>query len=948
MKHLVVLLSLIISPYIFAQEKVLNYDLNAQIPKDESVVRGELTNGLKYFIQKNDRPKKTVEMRLIIKVGSLQEEEDQLGVAHILEHMLFNGTKNFPKHKIIEYLEGIGLKFGADLNAHTSFDETVYKLSIPTKDIEKVNTAFQILEDWAHNALLLDEEIEAERGVVMEEYRLRLKGVNERVFLDYYKEAFAGTREVKRFPIGTEESILHFKPERLRDFYKTWYRPNLMAIAISGDIDVTYAEEKVKNHFSKMENPSNLKVLKEFGAIPYHKEKKIVVLSDPEITSNMLSISCIDKKKENVDGAKVKEQYDDIIKNLLNQMLNQRFSELAYAKKPPFLGARVGRSGTIVANQDSYNAGASVAENKIPEAIKGIYTELERAKRFGFTAKELEDAKKNFLSSNESYFNKRNERYSKKLVTTLLSEYKENWSMTSVDWVYNFKKEVVATIDLKTIQKKLLKYYTKDNQNIVVVVPEKEGIVKPKEKDIAALITEVENDKTILAYKETELATALISKTPTKGSVAKEEKLAHEVKKLTLSNGLEVYYKNTDFDTDYVAFKAFSYGGTSLLSDEDVKNIGKTQRYVTTAGIGGFKPYELKKIMSGKKVRVHPYVGTYDEGMNGKSKVVDMESLFQMIYLNFTAVNKDEDTYRLVTNKYKESLKSNGLSPKRVFSNAISKAYNKENTRYINLYEDQNFEKVIDATSYNKSYDYYTKRFENAGDFKFFFIGDFDEVVLKEYAELYLGSLPSSKEREAYKVYKYDKDLKEEQVTVYKGLAEKAKLIVNYSHKAKENDKEKKALQIFGEILKRKLRNRIREEKGGTYGINVRFNYSKIPISKYKASISFECAPNNLEPLKKEMFNVIDDFLKKGPTQKEVNSIVEQWELTKKKQLRQNDFWLNKIKSAIYWDEPIEEMLGDDKENLEISRKLVKKIANKYMGKPDMIAILLPEKKIVE
>ncbi len=939
------LLFLLLSSLIFAQKNIGELNFENSIPKDTAVVRGQLNNGLKYYILKNDRPKKTVEMRLMIKAGSLQEEADQLGLAHILEHLLFNGTKNFPKHKIIEYLESIGLKFGADLNAHTGFDETVYKLSIPTEDIEKVDTAFQILEDWSHNALLEDEEIEAERGVVMEEYRLRLKGLTERIWNGAFDAFYKDTRERNRLPIGTEESILNFEPQRLRDFYTTWYRPNLMSIAIVGDIDEAYAEEKIKKHFSKLVNPENETKLEEYTNNLFHAEKKVKIITDPELTSTGIQIGFLDKEKQEVDGALIKELKSAVIDDILMQMLNNRFQELSFKKDPPFLGAGAYRSGTLVTNLNSLSVGAGIAEGKVIRGIKSLYTELERAYRFGFTATELANAKKNVLSDNETVINQKNERYSKALITTLLSEYKENWALTSVDWEYEFKKNIVPSVNLEAIQNQLKQYYRRENQNILILVPKKEGVVVPKKQEVLQAITEVENNTTIKAYESKLLRDSLLETLPTKGSITSNESLAYDISKIVLSNGVEVFYKKTDFDTDYIGFKAFSYGGTSLFSDKEAKGVANLLSYASSTGIGGFKTYELQKVLSGKQVSLNSYVAAYDEGFVGNSKVTDMETLFQLIHLNFLSVNKDEETYNTVLSRSKEWLKNQLLNPKRVFQNRISNVYNEGNPRYINVFEDNNFEKIADGVPYEKVYSSYVDRFANAGDFKFFFIGDFEEEKLKDFAELYLGSLPSITQREMFKLHEFDKKLSTNTLTVYKGIAEKAQVQINFSHKAAYNPKESKAIAIFSTILERKLRNAIREEKAGTYGVQVSFGHNKRPIERYEGSIRFECDPKNVEDLKIEVKKVLQAFLKAGPSEEEVESVKEQWVLARKKQLRQNGFWLTQMHNRVYWKKPMETLFENDKLDKSITAEYVKKTASKLIDEPEMVATLLPEKK---
>ena len=944
MKCIFLFISLL-STLCFAQKEDYKVNSKIEIPKDSAVVRGMLKNGLQYYILKNNRPKKTVEMRLTIKAGSLQEEDDQLGLAHVLEHLLFNGTKNFPKHKIIEYLESIGLKFGADLNAHTSFDETVYKLSIPTEDIKKVNTAFQILEDWAHNALLEDEEIEAERGVVMEEYRLRLKGLTERIWNGAFDTFYKDTRERNRLPIGTEESILNFNPQRLRDFYNTWYRPNLMSIAIVGDIDIAYAEEKVKQHFSALENPETETPLIQYNNKLFHNEKKVKIITDPELTSTGVQISFLDAEKEPVNGALVAELQDAVIDNILMQMLNNRFQELSFKNNPPFLGAGAYRAGTLVTNLKSFSIGAGTAEGKVLEGVKALYTELERAYKFGFTKTELENAKKNVLSENESFLNKKNERYSKSLVNTLVAEFKESWALTSVDWEYEFTKNAIPNISIKDIQKQFEKYYHRDNQNILILIPKKEGAVVPEKEEVLSAIKDAENDPLLKAYESNQLRTSLLEKQPEKGSITSVETLDHNIHKIVLNNGVELYYKNTHFDTDYVAFKAFSYGGTSLLSDTDAKGVGNMLAYANATGLGGFKPYELQKVLSGKQVEVSSYVSEYDEGLYGSSKVTDIETLFQLIHLSFIAINNDATTYNTVVDRSKEWLKNQLFNPKRVYQNAISNAYNKNNSRYINLFENNNFQKIADTVAYDKVYQTYASRFANAGDFKFFFIGDFKEETLKSYAQLYLASLPTNKNsKENFKLHSFDEKLAKKEITVYKGIAEKAQVQINYSHLANYDVREAKAMEVFKSILERKLRNTIREEKSGTYGVQVSLGHQKRPIQKYRGSVSFECDPDKLDELSEEVLKVIDAFVKTGPTAKEVESVKEQWELDRKKQLQQNGFWLAQMFNKVYWKRPISSLFKEDKINKKITAKYVKKVASKLITEPELIAKLLPEK----
>lgn len=915
------------------------------IPKDTTVVRGVLNNGLEYFILKNNRPENTVEMRLTVKVGSLQEEEDQLGLAHVLEHLLFNGTKNFPKHEIINYLESIGLKFGAHLNAHTGFDETVYKLSIPSKDLEKVDTAFQILEDWARHALLEDEEIEAERGVVLEEYRSRLKGLTERIWNGAFDAFYQNTRERNRLPIGTEESILNFEPQRLRDFYHTWYRPNLMSVTIVGDIDTAYAEKKIKQHFAAWQNPKPEVPIEVYNNVPNHEGKKVKIITDPELTSTGIQISFLDEEKEAVDGAHIEEFKNGILDNILMQILNQRFQELSYQINPPFLGAQAYRSSTLITNLSSFTVGAGVAEGEVLKGVKGLYEALEKAEQFGFTEKELENAKRNILTVNESSFLTKNERYSKTLAEILIQEFKGSWALTSVDWEYNFTKEFVPKITLKDIQAQFNKYYHPNNQNLLILIPEKESQETIINKVVLEAIESVEKETNLSAYTNKELPEALMKQLPESGKIKQSDALAYDVQKLTLDNGVELYYKKTDFDTDFVSLKAFSYGGASLLSDAEAQGVANLLVYANGTGVGGFKPYEMQSILAGKQVQLNAYVGPYDEGMAGSAKTTDMESLFQWLHLYFKGVNTDEAVYRNQLNKSIEWLKNQLQNPNQVYRNAISNWYNQNDPRFINLAENNNLERIADTIPYQKVQDTYLKRFDNVADFKFFIVGDFEEAILKKQATTYLGSLPAKATREQYKLHPYELNLPSDTLIVYKGIAPKAQVQINYRHPVSYDAKSVKAMEVFTSILERKLRNAIREEKGGTYGVRVAFGHEKRPKQEYSGIISFGCDPLKAKFLAAEVIKVVESFVKEGPTTKEVESVITQWELERAKALKQNDFWLNKITSQIYWQKDLKHLFQADRWNAKITPKYVRKIASKWINKPELTAILLPEVK---
>lgn len=931
------------SVVLFSQNTTNTYDLTSDIPKDTTAIRGELPNGLKYYIKENDRPKEEVIMRLIVKVGHLQEDDNQQGLAHLLEHMGFNGTKNFKKDKLIKYFESIGMTFGHDLNAHTGFEETVYKLKVPSTNLRKVNKAFQILEDWAHNMSLEDEAINDERPVVLEEFRARL-GSSNRVGTEIARFMYKGMPQLRFFSDEKLENIKSFETKHIRRFYKDYYRPNLIGIVIAGDIDPAYAEAKIKKHFSKLTNPENEKPLVSYDSVPYHKETRVKIITDPEKTGTSLSLNFINVRPKKEDETLMRHQKEGFIRGMMNTMLNKRLNELSLSTKPPFIAASAGTGGTLSRYHGKFYIGASSNEDAILEALSAMVKELERVKRFGFTKEELEEVKKNMLASNETFWENKDDWYSSSYLNLLESEFDNAWVLYDKDWRYNFYKTVIPQITLDEVKEQFNFYYHKDNRVLILTAPEKEDLVLPTELELLNTIKKAEINTDIEKYIPKKLDNKLIKNLRPKGSIVSEQNHIYDIKEIVLSNGAKVYYKNTDFDKEYVGFKAFSHGGTSLLSDEDFIGVGQLMSIATVTGIGGYKKHELSKVLAGKKVNVSTSVSTYNEGLSGAARGKDFETLFKLIYLNFTSMNKDEEMYLSIVDKFKNMLKNRKLSPSSIFSSEINKVTQKGNPRYLDVNENNSLERLFDSVPYQDIYEKYTERFKNAGDFNFFFIGDFEEEDLKKYAEMYLASLPSSDKREEFVLAPYKNILKGEEIVVHKGIEDKATLIMNFVTEGKGNLKEIRAINIFGQIFETRLRNRIREEKGGVYTVNTNFHYSSKPFTRFYGRISFNCSPENVDILEAETLKVLKDFLKEGPTKKEVASVKKNWILSRKKSVKRNSFWLGYMHNQILRNKKFNKS-DYEKELDDISLKFIKKIARKYIKDPSYTAKLLPEIK---
>ena len=908
-----------------------------KIPFNPEVKTGTLSNGLKYYIKNNGKPENKVELRLVINAGSILEDEDQLGLAHFMEHMNFNGTKNFKKNELVDYLQSIGVKFGAHLNAYTSFDETVYILPIPSEDPEKLEKGFQILEDWAHNALLTEEQIDSERGVVLEELRIG-KGANERMMQRYLPKLMYGSQYAKRLPIGTKENIESFSYESLRRFYKDWYRPDLMSVMAVGDVDVATLEEKIKTHFSRIKPVVNPRERKVFY-VPNHDETFVAIESDKEASFSQVQVMFKDS-----NNAKIEETVEDyrksMVKSLFSQMINTRLGELRNSENPPFVFGSSSYGGTWARTKKAYQSFAMSSETDQLKALKALLEENERVKRFGFQQGEFERAKKRMLAGMERSFKDKDKMESNRIIGEYVRNFLTGEAMPGIEWEYNMYKKELPNITLEEVNG-LIKNYLRDNNRVVVITgPEKENLNKVTEAQVNALLNGLK-DADIKPYKDEAVATSLITKLPAKGSITntvKDDKLGTTT--LTLSNGAKVTYKKTDFKNDQIMFEAFSFGGTSLYSDADYKAVNYANGGLAEAGVNGFDKTQLAKMMSGKIASVRPSIGTYSENLRGSSTPKDLEELFQLTHLYFTALNKDEKAYTSYVNKQKAFLGNMLANPQTYFSIEMGKFMYGKSPRYMGFPTPED----MDAADYNLAYNKYKERFADAGDFKFYFVGNIDEAKLKAYAEKYLASLPSTNSNESYKVSDFRPLTGSHTKIVEKGTDAKSAVRIVYQGPTTYSAKEAHALSSLGEILSIKLIEKLREEEGGVYGAGARGNISKMPYGWYNFRISFPCGPENVDKLKNAALAEVDKLIKNGPTEKDLAKIKEAQILERKEELKENSFWMSLLKNADYQDKDAKSIFSFEDDVNNLTKDYLQDIAKKYLTKGYILGIHNPEK----
>ncbi|OZV67624.1 M16 family metallopeptidase [Winogradskyella aurantia] len=909
-----------------------------KLPITPEVKIGQLENGLTYYIQNNGKPEDKVELRLAIKAGSILEDDDQVGLAHFMEHMNFNGTTNFKKNELVDYLQGIGIEFGADLNAYTSFDQTVYILPIPSDDPEKLNKGFQILQDWAGNALLTEEDIDDERGVVIEEYRTRL-GAATRMQSKYLDKIAYKSKYADRLPIGTKENLENFKYESLRRFQKQWYRPNLMAVIAVGDLDVETLEQKIKENFNGLKNPENPRPREEFGS-ENHKETFVAIEWDEEATGSQVQVYYKDKG-ERKKTKTIQDYRDNMVEGLFTEMINNRLNEYTNKPNPPFIFG-FSYHGGIIGNKEAYQSIAQTNETGQLEALKVLLEENERVKRYGFKASELERAKKDYLARLERSYKDRDKRESNRIVGAYIQNFIDESPIPGIEWSYNYAQIELPNIKLEEVNGLIADFLHDDNRLVVLTGPKKEGLKKVSEEEVVALLNDVKNAD-IDDYVDEEVRSDMMAVKPAKGSVVEKETLfegqINEITQLTLSNGSTITYKKTDFKNDEILFEAFSYGGTSLYSNEELKETASANGGLFEAGIDGISKNEMTKMMSGKIASVRPYIRGNDEGMRGSSTPKDLETMFQMIHLYFTKLDKDPEAFASYISKQKAFLGNILSNPNISFSIALGKFLNEGNPRYTGFPTEEDFDKA----NYDLAYQKYKERFANAGDFNFYFVGNIDEEMLIDLAETYIASLPGNSTKEMYKSFPFRQKSGDHEFVYRKGTEPKSQVNLIFSGDATYNEKEARAISALGEILSIKLIEKLREEEGGVYGAGARGSISKIPYGNFNFSISFPCAPENAEKLANASIAELEKIIKDGPTEVDMDKVKKALLLSRKDELEQNRFWLSAIRSADYNQSDLNNVVNYESNINALTTDDVKAVANKYLKGGYIKAILLPE-----
>lgn len=928
-KHLVwcILVAFFTSQSLLAQQK-----LNDKIPFDGKVKTGILKNGIKYYIRKNAKPENRVELRLAVNAGSMQENEDQQGLAHFVEHMAFNGTKNFKKNELVNYLQSVGVKFGRHLNAYTSFDETVYMLQLPTDKKDVMNTGFQILEDWAHNVNYDNEEIDKERGVVIEEWRLG-RGAGQRMRDRYFPLLLNNSRYAKRLPIGKKEVLDNFKYKTIKNFYKDWYRPDLMAVIVVGDIDVDAMEKKIKKQFSGIKPVKNPRK-KELYPVPSHDKTFIAIETDKEAPFSQVDIYY---KRSKEDFKVLNDYRKRLTYQLYTGMLNQRLNELTEQADPPFVNGSV-YNYSFVRTMDSYNPSILANEKDILKGLKALLIENKRAQKFGFTKGEFERYKKVILNRYERGYKERKKTNSTNYAREYVAHFLSGAPAPGIEFEYEFVKKQLPTITLSEVNALSKKWITKENRVIVITAPEKKGVNVPTKAQVEKALKEVAFNR-VKPYVDKAVSAKLMDKTPKPGKVVATKKFAKSgVTELTLSNGIKVRLKPTKFKDNQIMFDGFSWGGYSLANDADHMSATMATGIVGASGVSKFEAKEMRKMMVGKTVRVRPYIGETSEGINGSTTPKDLETALQMVYLYFTSPRRDETAFKAMMAKNKSIMSSVKANPNYFFYSEMGKIMSQNHPRASKfLLDKEDFEKI----KLDRALAIYKERFADASDFKFTFVGNFEVDKIKPLLETYLGSLPTSNSKETYKDLGIRPPKGVVDKKVYKGTDPKSMVQLTFTGKAKYNGKDKKLLSALAQLLSIKLIEELREKKGGVYGAGARASMGKIPYERYSINISFPCAPKNAEELVAATMKEIEKLKKNGVSDKDLNKVKEQQKRSMQTNMENNRYWMSSIRSSFEHSETPEKIVDYQKGIDALNSKDMQKAAKKFFDMKNYIKIVL-------
>ncbi len=911
-------------------------DLKSKLPVDPDVATGTLDNGLTYYIRNNHKPANKVELRLVVKAGSILENDNQQGLAHFMEHMNFNGTKNFEKNDLVSYLQSIGVQFGADLNAYTSFDQTVYILPIPTDKPGNLEKGFQIIEDWAHNALLTGKDIDEERGVVLEESRLG-KGADDRMRKKYFPKLAEGTLYADRLPIGKDDILKSFKYDVIRSYYKDWYRPDLQAVIIVGDLDVATAKKMMMEHFAGLKNPANEKERKYVSVVP-RKAPEAMVVTDKEATNSVLILTFPFVKKHT--SVTLQDYKNDLVKNLAQQIINTRLTELAQGANPPFPYAGTDFEG-LVHGYEGFLLYALFTKDGPEKALNAATAELVRAKKFGFTDDELERAKKDMLSSMEKNYNERSTTESKTYVEEYIRAFTDAEPFPGVANEYTYYKDMLPAITVADVNNVVKGWMANMNTFTLITAPDKADVKLPSETELLAMADKGFKQE-ITKTEEKKIATELMTTKPTPGQMASMKKEdGFNATTYTLSNGIKVTIKQTDFKSDEIIMNGIKQGGSNGYALPDRSNVHFATDVVEAMGVGDFTPNDLEKVTAGKEIKVDMSIGDISDNIKANSTVKDFESMLQLMNLYITHPRRDEGLFNAYKERQIPMIENIISNPRAAFyDTSVKTLYNGNPLARMVFPRVSDFDKL----NLDRSLEIYKNEFGSADGYQFFIVGNISPEMALPLIEMYLGSIPKTGKAVAFKdngvrPVKGNKELK-----VTKGKEKQSVIMAVYGGEMPYSEDLALKTQAVAEVLNIKVIEELREKMGAIYGGGFNSSVTKEPYERYSVQLQLPCGPENVDKLIAASGEEIKTLKEKGPEAKDLDKVKSQWHEKHVTDVKENKYWEGKMESVLFWGRDIDRVINYDTYIQKLTPADVQETAKKlFNGNNQFVSVLYPE-----
>ncbi len=909
--------------------------INEPLPVDSRILKGRFDNGLTYYVRPNHKPEKKVELRLVVNAGSVLETDAQQGLAHFMEHMNFNGTKNFQKNDLVSYLQSIGVQFGADLNAYTSFDETVFILPVPTDKPGNLDKGFQILEDWAHNALLTDKDIDEERAVVLEESRMG-KGADQRMLDEYLPQLMSGSIYARRLPIGKDEILKHFKYGQIRSFYKEWYRPDLMAVVVVGDIDTATAMKYLREHFATLKNGNDTKRL--IPDVPGRTKPGAMVVTDKEATRYELSIifPVMKKTAETTEG----DYRETIIEQLATDILNQRLSDLARSSNPPYLFAATGLD-SWARGYESFSAFALFGDEGPQKALNALTAELLKAKQYGFTETELNIAKKNALAGIEKIYNERNNTDSRNYAAEYIRNFLEREPIPGIENEYGYYKEYVPGIKVGELNSMVKKWMKSSNTFTLITAPES-GRSKLPDSTALLAMTEKGFAQTVTAPENDKIAAELLEKKPVPGKVvSKNEEEGLDATTYTLSNGVKVTIKKTNFKNDEIQLSGVKKGGENDYDLSDLYNARYATAVVNAMGTGNFTPAELEKVLAGKAVSAGVSMDNVEDNVVATSTVKDVETMFQLLYLRLTEPRRDEGLFNAYKDRQKTAVKFAASNPQAAFIDTVIKVlYNNNPMRPATIPQPEDF----DAINLDRAMQIYKDEFSRADGYHFFIVGNVDENTILPLIETYIGSLPSTGKTPVV----HDNGVRpvkgEHLLKIYKGSEPKSLILGFHTGEIDYSEDLELRANALTEVLNIKVIEELREKLGGIYSGGYYCNVRKEPYQRFAIILQLPCGPENVDKLLTAATGEIKALQEKGPDSEDLDKVKSQWHEQHREDIETNSYWRGALEAILFDHKSKANVLEYDKWIDKLKPADVQLAARKLLGvENDFTAILYPE-----